>query len=163
SLGKSLTSFGTVPAILFQLMLQFSIITTIFTVAERSLNRNGDQWNPRKPSAALPMPEGTRRVFSSIVEVVIGLIFLYWFISARSYVPGILSSLGTGLRAGPGSYVLYLPVLVLTLAGTALSAFTLFSPQGTVLSDYARPAINAVFLAVVCVSIVAGHWIIPAE
>jgi len=162
-LGKSLTSFVTVPAILSQLMLQFSIITTIFTVAERSLTKNGDQWNPRKPSAALPVPEGTRRVFTSLVELVISLVFLFWWISARSYVPGILSSLGRGLHAGPGLHVLYWAILVLTLAGIALSAFTLFSPQGTVLGGYARPAIDGVFLAVLCVSIVAGHWVVLGE
>ena len=162
-LGKYVTPVGTVPAILLQLLLQFSIITVIFTVAEKSLTRYGDQWNPRKPSSSLPMPQGTRRVFTSLVELVVSLIFLFWWIAARRYVPGILSSIGSGLHAGPGLHVMYLAILVLTLAGIALSAFTLFSPQGAVLSAYARPAIDGLFLAVLCVSIVAGHWIIPAE
>src|SRR5208283_3855974 len=69
-LGKPVTAFVTVPAILFQLLLQLAIITVIFTVAESSLARNGDRWNPRKPSSALPMPPGTRRVFTSLVELV---------------------------------------------------------------------------------------------
>lgn len=159
-LGKSVTPFGTVPAVLLQLLLQFSIITVIFTVAEKSLAGAGDRWNPRKPSTALPMPQGTRRVFTSLVEVVVGLVFLYWWISARSYVPGILSSIGSGLHAGQGLHVMYLAIWVLTAAGIALSAFTLFSPQGTVLSGYARPAIDGMFLAVLCVSIVAGHWVV---
>ncbi len=159
-LGKSVTPFGTVPAVLLQLLLQFSIITVIFTVAEKSLSGPGDHWNPRKPSTALPMPEGTRRVFTSLVELVVGLVFLFWWISARSYLPGILSSLGNGLRTGPGLHVMYLAILVLTAAGIALSAFTLFSPQAAVLSDYVRATIDGVFLAVLCVSIVAGHWVV---
>ncbi|MGA7409679.1 MAG: hypothetical protein WBW33_04280 [Bryobacteraceae bacterium] len=162
-LGKSVTGFGTVPAILFQLLLQFSIITVIFTVAESSLGKNGDRWSPREPSSALPMPQGTRRVFTSLVELVIGLVFLFWWISARSYVPGILSSLGSGLRAGPGLHVMYLAILILTLAGIALSAFTLFSPQETALSGFARAAIDGLFLAVLCVSIVVGHWVVLGE
>ena len=162
-LGKPVTAFGAVPAILFQLLLQFSIVTIIFAVAERSLGSNRESWNPRKPAGALPMPEGTRRVFTSLVELVIGLVFLFWWLSARSYVPGILSSLGTGFDAGPGLYVMYLAILILTLAGIAVSAFTLFSPRGSVLSEYMRPAINGLFLAVLCVSIVEGHWIISTE
>ncbi len=162
-LGKSVTPFGTVPSVLLQLLLQFSIITVIFTVAERSLSGTGDHWNPRKPSATLPMPEGTRRVFTSLVELVIGLVFLFWWISARSYVPGILASLGSGLHAGTGLHVMYLAILILTAAGIALSAFTLFSPQGSVLRDYVRATIDGVFLAVLCVSIVAGHWVVLGE
>jgi hypothetical protein len=162
-LGKSATGLGTVPAVLLQLLLQFSIITVIFTVAEKSLAGSGDRWNPRKPSAALPMPQGTRRVFTSLVELVISLVFLFWLISARSVVPDILLSIGSGLRAGHGLHVMYLAILVLTLAGIALSAFTLFSPQGTLLGGYARPAIDGLFLAVLCVSIVAGHWVVLGE
>jgi hypothetical protein len=162
-LGKSVTPFDTVPAVLLQLLLQFSIITVIFTVAEKSLSGTGDHWNPRKPSTALPMPQGTRRVFTSLVEVVVGLVFLYWWISSRRYVPWILSSIGSGMHAGPGLHVMYLAILVLTAAGIALSAFTLFSPQRTVLSGYARPAIDGLFLAVLCVSIVAGHWVVLGE
>jgi hypothetical protein len=159
-LGKSVTALGAVPAILLQLLLQFSIITAIFIVAEKSLTRNGDQWNPRKPSSALPMPSGARRVFTSLVEIVISLVFLYWWISARSFVPGILSSLGIGLHASLGLDVMYVAILVLTLAVIALSAFTLFSSLGSKLGAYVRPAINGVFFAVLCFSIVEGHWIV---
>jgi len=162
-LGKSVTAFGSVPAVLFQLLLQFSIITVIFAVAERSLIRNGDRWNPHKPSAVLPMPQGARRVFTSLVELVVSLIALFWWISVRNFLPHVLTSLGAGLRAGPGLHVLYLAILVLTLAGIALSAFTLIRPQATVLSGYARPAIDGVFLAVLCGAIVAGHWVVPGE
>ena len=163
NLGKSVAEFVTASAIVFQLFLQFSIVTIIFTVAEKSLNSSGDQWNPRKPSAALPMPQGTRRVLASLVELVISLVALFWWISARNYLPGILTSLGTGFRVGPSFHLLYLAIVVLTLAGIALSAFTLFRPQAALLSGYARPAIDGMFLAVLCISIVAGHWVVLGE
>jgi hypothetical protein len=163
NLGKPVTAFVTAPTIALQLLLQFSIVTIIFTLAEKSLAANGDRWNPRRPSAALPMPPGTRRVFGSVVELVISLVALFWWISARNYLPGILTSLGTGLRTGPNVHVLYLGILVLTVAGIALSAFTIIRPQATVLSGYARPAIDGMFLALLCISIVAGHWVILGE
>jgi len=47
----------TVPAILTHLLLQFVIVTLIFTAAQKHLARFPNRWDPRKPLAGPPLLE----------------------------------------------------------------------------------------------------------
>jgi hypothetical protein len=59
--------------------------------------------------------------------------------------------------------MLYAPILLLSLAGMALAGFKLVCPQRTAASSFARPALTGMFVAVLCISLIAGHWIVVGD
>jgi hypothetical protein len=162
-LGKSATQFVNAPAIVFQLFIQFSIVTAIFTAAETSLARNAKNWDPQKPSSLLPVPKEVESRLASLLELVITSVFFFWWLSVLNYVPGVLSSIGNQLTIGPGIYMLYSPILLLSLAHIGLAVFKLVRPRRTPATSLARPALTGTFVAVLCISLVAGHWVVLGE
>ncbi len=159
-LGKPVSATINAPAIVFQLFLQFSIVTAIFTAADASLTRNANRWNPQKPSFALTVPKEVESRFAAFVELVVSLVFFFWWLTVPRIVPGVLSSIGSPLEVGSGLYMLYAPILLLTLAGIALAAFKLVRPRRTAATDFARAALTGMFVAVLCISLLTGHWIL---
>lgn len=162
-LGKPISATINAPAIVFQLFLQFSIVTAIFTAAETSLTRNANRWDPQKPSFALTVPKDVESRFASFIELVVSLVFFFWWLTVPGVLPGVLASIGSRLEVGPGLYMLYAPILLLTGAGIALAGFKLVRPRRTAATNLARPALTGMFVAVLFISLIAGHWIVIGD
>src|SRR5205807_582341 len=117
--------------------IQFAIVTFIFSAAEKYLQRSKDRWNPKDfgiHGKGMPIPALLLGAFSkratvkdptkvprseSVVLIILNVIFALWWIPIVSnLLQKTFVIQGMTLRLGPGSSMLYLPILLLAIAGT---------------------------------------------
>jgi len=175
AMGQGL-EFGT---FLIHAVIQFAIVTLVFTAAERYLLRSKDDWNPRDfgwPAKGKASPfrwlESFSRVVTSIdpskvarsesvALIIFNLILALWWVAIPSYlVRTMLGATGSFLKLGPGCTVLYLPILFLAIAGMVQPIVNLFRPQWTWLRAGWRTISTAIFVAVLCYSLKTGNWVL---
>ncbi len=151
------------PAIVLHLLLQFAIVTLVFAAAELHATRFPDAWNPRRPRAPrggedrLQVPRS-----QSVAELVVGTVFVFWWLDVPRGLQGIFAPAAV-LRGGPGWEILYRPVLWLALLAMAAPCVTLFRPRRVRLRSWARLLSTTLFLAIVCLSLRAGDWVVLAS
>ncbi|MDP9121232.1 MAG: hypothetical protein M3O15_07670, partial [Acidobacteriota bacterium] len=153
--GQPVSQVGS--AVLLHILLQFGIVTVVFTLAESHLartpaaprrsRRTRNRWNLR---SAL---EGGQRVprSQSISELIGITIAVLWWLAVPHYLDAMLGAAAV-LRLGPGTRMLYLPILLLTLAGGVAPAVNLFRPDWTRFRSAARLVTTGSFLLVLCSS-----------
>jgi hypothetical protein len=166
-------------AFVIHAVIQFAIVTLVFTAAERYLLKSKDYWNPRdsglkskgKPSPFRWLESFSRVVTSvdpskvarseSVALIIFNLILALWWIAIPSYlVRTLLGDAGAFLKLGPGCEVVYLPILLLAIAGMVQPIVNLFRPQWTWLRAVWRTISTAIFVAVLCFSLKAGNWVV---
>ena len=164
--GQSLGLGGALSTLFYNLLIQFSIITLIFSVMDRHLTKHPDCWGPRKPNAA-HFPALTTRTsepkvsrMESISQLVALAIFLVWLRAARSAPFLILGPAALFLKAAPVWRQLYAPLAVIALVIMIQSATNLFRPDWVRLRTFARVAAHSVTLVVCFFLIKAGTWVI---
>jgi uncharacterized membrane protein len=151
-----------VPAILTHLLLQFGIVTLVFAAADHHLGKSltGDHSQPaRSPETA------GRRVsrLESFAELVVLAVFLLW-LSAVHHSPQLVFNPDTAvLRLGPVWQQMYIPVVLVTLAGIVSAGVNLLRPDWTAFRAAARVAIAGGWLTIVVCLLVAGDWVVLAD
>jgi hypothetical protein len=149
----------------FQLVIQFSIVTLIFSVMDRHLTRFPDRWDPRKPNrahypelSAPPQGPAVSRM-ESISQLIALSIFIVWLRAVRTSPILIFGPGAAFIKAAPIWRQFYLPVVLLTLMNMLQSAINLFRPDWVRLRSFARLAGNTVGLVIFIFLIKAGNWV----
>ncbi|MSR56683.1 MAG: hypothetical protein EXS05_03290 [Planctomycetaceae bacterium] len=166
ALGKPLLQ--AVPAILSQLLIQFGIVTLIFSVAfiaaQKHLARFPDRWDPRRPLAALPLMKDESRVprVESFAQLVALAVLLSWLLAVRHSAGLIFDPATDVFRLGPAWQPMNPTIVLLTLAGMVQACVNLLRPDWKWLASVVRFGIGVVWLILLCNVMMAGDWVVLA-
>ncbi len=137
----------------------FGLITVGFAVAERIQTKSGlfERWDPRK----LPVVRERARISraTSIPELVTDALFALWWLGVLR-LPAIYVDKAAHVLWTPGPVWdgfhngMYTPILLLVLAGMAVSSFNLIRPRWTRLRLGTRAGLN--FIGAVVLGLVLG-------
>jgi hypothetical protein len=120
---------------LYQLLIQFAIVTVIFWLMDQHFTRFPDRWDPRKPYGvhhpALTAREDGPRIprVKSISEFIALFIALFWLRAVQHSQFLIFGPAATFLHLSPGWNQLYLPINALILLGMINAGITLIRPD----------------------------------
>jgi hypothetical protein len=125
--SAALHALGTLWTVVFT---QFGVITLIFAVLDRASTREKllFDWDPRKLPAVRLKPQGKRRA-EAIAGVIFGGLGLLWLWAVPSYPFLILGGGAWYLKAAPIWQSVYVPIILLSIAGILENAVTLIRPQ----------------------------------
>jgi hypothetical protein len=151
-----------IPAIFSHVFLQFGIVTLVFSLAQRNIARFPERWNPRSPLPASAADRQRVPRASSIAEIVVLAIFVFWWLAAPQILGSLLGPAATVVQPGPGWRMLYTPILLLALAGLVAPVVNLFRPEWTWFRSLARLVTTGIFLVVLLFSYQAGNWLTVA-
>ncbi len=167
---------------LVQALIQFAIVTVVFSAAEKYLQRSKDRWDPKDfgiKSKGTPGPVPWLVAFSknvtrkdpskvsrseSVALIIFNVIFALWWIPIVSNLLRKTMIAGdASLKLGPGCSMMYLPILLLAIAGTIVPVVNLFRPKWMWLRAAWRTVSSAIFVAVLGFSLKAGNWVVFAD
>jgi hypothetical protein len=127
---------GTWPQIfLYQLLIQFTIVTLIFWAMDRHFTRFPDRWDPRKPyglhhPAFTISEEGPRIPRVKSASQLVGLfVALFWLHAIQHSQFLLFGPAAAFLRLSPFWNQLYVPINVLLFLGILSSAISLLRPD----------------------------------
>jgi hypothetical protein len=114
------------PAVAF---LQFGVITLVFAAADRRRSTLGllEHWSPRDCRA----DADTKRIQNAFAGLVAGVFFGLWWIAAGRYPILILGPGAAVFKLAPVWKTVYVPILLLALAGTVKAGLDLIRPRWT--------------------------------
>jgi len=166
---------------LIHALTQFAIVTVVFSAAEKYLQRSKDHWDPKDfgiHTKNTPGPVRWLAAFSksvtskdpskvsrseSVALIIFNVIFALWWIPIVSnLLQKTMVTGGASLRLGPGCSMMYLPILLLAIAGTIVPAVNLFRPRWTWLRAAWRTVSSAIFVGILGVSLNTGNWVVFA-
>jgi hypothetical protein len=177
--GKALTVSDTLPAFLYQFLVQFAVITLIFAFADRHLSKFPDRWDPRN----LKQPwhqafaiqtrwkgtggsdEGPARVstLDSIAQFVALGVTIGWLRVAQHAPFMILGPAAAFIKPAPIWHQFYWPIVALALAGMAQAGINLWRPDWVRLRTVYQLLSNFMWLVIVFFLLRAGNWIAIPE
>jgi hypothetical protein len=162
-------------------LIQFAIVTVVFSAAEKYLQRSKDRWDPKDfgirtkntPGSVRWLAAFSKSVTSrdpskvsrseSVALIIFNVIFALWWIPIVSnLLQKTMVTQGASLRLGPGCSMMYLPILLLAIAGTIVPAVNWFRPKWTWLRAAWRTVSSAIFVAILGFSLKAGNWVVFA-
>ncbi|HXO20849.1 MAG TPA: hypothetical protein VOA87_13105, partial [Thermoanaerobaculia bacterium] len=157
--------FQSVPAILFQVLVQFGIVTLIFAAVDFGVTRFPGSWNPRnRPAARFGSADGQRVPRAeSIAQLAVLAVLVSVLRGLRPAAEAISGAAAGGLRLTPLWHAGYLALLALLLAQMAQAAVNLIRPQWTRFRAVARLVFDGVWLGIVLFFLQAGHWVTAAS
>jgi hypothetical protein len=127
---------GTWPQIfLYQLLIQFTIVTLIFWAMDKHFTRFPDRWDPRKPygmrhPAFTISEEGPRIPRAKSASHVVGLVVaLFWLHAIHHSQFLLFGPAAAFLRLSPLWNQLYIPINALLFLGIISSAVSLLRPD----------------------------------
>jgi hypothetical protein len=146
------------------LLLQFSIVTVIFSGVQWKLKRSASHWNPLHPERLYePSPESANRVsrFESIAQL-ISLIALLVGIESVARSSSITADLReVGLKLGPVWQHVHIVLLGLIGIGILQGIANLIRPDWIGLNRAVRVAGGIIWVGLTVYLLVAGNWIMP--
>jgi hypothetical protein len=175
--GKSVTLAGSIPTFLYQFLIQFVIITTIFALADRHWAAHPDRWAPRNlkhpwhPAFAMQIDreeifgparqKKTSRVsrFDSVAQFVSLAISIIWLRVAQHAPFIVFGPAALFIKPAPIWQTFYWPVVIWALAGMVQAAVNLLRPDWVRLRDVFRVAGNLGWLILLFFLLRAGHWV----
>lgn len=167
--GHSLSVLKDLPTVfLYQLFIQFVIVTAIFAGVDRHLTKHPDRWDPRKPShpyyANLERLQDEQPATVSRIESVsklIGLAVLVVWLRVIQHSPFfVLGPLAANLRFAPVWHQIYLPVLLVIFLSMAQAAINLVWPAWVTLRSATKVVSGAAVLAIWAFLFKSGPWIV---
>lgn len=167
--GQKLGVSGALETLFYNLLIQFSVITLIFTAMDRHLTKYPDRWDAKKPNAAhfpaLAEQTSGLRVsrMESVSQLIALAIFLVWLHAIRDVPFLVFGPAAAFLKAAPMWGRFYIPVLAVTLISMLQSAMNLVRPDWVRLRSLARVTSNAVGLVMEIFLIKAGTWVVPTS
>jgi hypothetical protein len=164
--GQPVRLVTDLPAVfLYQLLIQFAVVTTIFTVVDRHLAKHPDRWDPRKPGHPyypnLTEKDEARSVprIESVSKLIALSVWITWLRVIQQSPFWILGPAAAYLKLAPVWHQLYLPVVLVAFAGMAQAGLNLVRPDWFQLRLITRIVEDAAALAMGCFLLRAGHWI----
>ena len=138
-------------------LVQFVIITALFSAYQRHIYRHPDVWDPYdplSPVAAKPDPQRVPRA-ESLTAIVVSLVMLVWLLSLRG--AGLPAETGLTLTAvwAPVYWVL----VGLTAIMLAPSVINLFRPRWVTFRTVSRLVVDAVWLGLMVFLLLSGPWV----
>lgn len=168
--GQRLSLLSALPTVFFyQLLIQFAVVTIIFTAVDKQLTRHPDRWDPRKPkhgyypnlvvtqdAASVPRIESVSRLIGLAIMIV-------WLRVLQQEPFLMLGPAAAYLKLAPVWHQLYLPVVLLTFVGMAQAAINLFRTDWVRLRSATRIFMGAAGFAMWCFLLKMGPWVIPGD
>ncbi|MGE5179776.1 MAG: hypothetical protein ACM3PF_11870 [Bacteroidota bacterium] len=170
-------------AVLWNVVVQFTLVTAIFVGAQMRLTKHPDQWDPATGApfparAEAPRARGLDALaihvvgkayprvprLLSVFELTIGIVGFLWWLAVRHVVRSIFSPEAIGfLRMGPAWNAFYTPFLVLVAASLIPSLVNLVRPGWARFREIAHAAFGGMFLVLFSLSLRAADWIVLAD
>lgn len=130
-------SIGTLPQVLlYQLLIQFAIVTAIFWAMDKHFTRFPDRWDPKRPygthkPAALSDPDDGPRIprAKSASQLIALSVALLWLRAVQHSQFLIFGPAAAFLRFAEPWKQLYAPIAALILVGMASAGVTLVRPE----------------------------------
>jgi hypothetical protein len=120
-------SLGTLWTIVFT---QFGVITLVFAAIDRVWT--GSQlfcdWDPRK-LPKVKLPQASKRRLNAAAGAVFGILGIFWLLAVPNFPFLILGPAAFYLKSAPIWHSVYVPILVLAIAGVVENAVTLIRPD----------------------------------
>jgi len=166
--GQRTTVFDFLSTLLYQFLIQFAVITAIFSFMQTQLDKHPDRWSANNPSQfdfpAKIYESGRKEThvsrFESVCVIVASAVGLTWFTAVRRNSYLILFSAASTFALGSVWNLIYVPSVVLIFAGMLRALVNLFRPDWIRLRDVARIAIDSASLGIVLILLKAGDWIV---
>ncbi len=179
--GHSVEPVEIFPVFLYQFLIQFAVITVIFTVADSHWNKFPDRWDPRgikhpwhpafalqtvwggatSSASNLDAPQISR--FDSIAQFVAWGISIGWLRVVQANPFMIFGPAAAFLRPAPIWHQFYWPVVALALAKMLQAGINLIRPDWVRLHSAFRAADNVGWIVILLFLLKAGNWIVLAE
>lgn len=162
------TISGLPSAILWQLVIQFTVITSIFIGVDRNLARHPDRWVPRRPgkgyqpSLVEEEEKGEVRVprADSIARLIALAVWIVW-LRAIGSTPFLVFGPAAGyLKAAPVWHQLYWPIVAVAFVGMIQAGINLIRPDWTWLRNAERIVMGLAGLALAGYLLKAGQWVV---
>jgi hypothetical protein len=164
---------------LYQFVIQFSVITLIFSFADRHMEKHPDKWSATRPEAAQlgldiaqqierdvvkgigesmsPKPVSRSESISIIVASAAALV---WLGAIRSYPFLIFGPAAHFLALGPGATQAYGLIAALTLVGMIRAFVNLIRPDWIRFRDLARIAMDSASVGMLLVLLRGGALVV---
>lgn len=176
--------FGSIlSGVLYNILIQFALVTGIFIAAQLRLEKHPDQWDPATGAPLRAREEAPRargldavaihvigkphaRVprLVSVFELTLGAIGFLWWLAARSFVIVVFRPDAIGfMRAGPAWHAFYTPFLVLVAVSLVPPLVNLIQPRWGRFREIGRAVVGGMFLCLFAWSLRAGSWIALAD
>jgi hypothetical protein len=150
---------------LLPLLIQFLVVTAIFTFVDRNLAKYPDRWDVgtwvagSPPALFAPAKRTSIPRTESVAQVVALAVFVAWLRAAR--IPLLIfGPAAPFLKTTPELSHFYAPVVVLALLGMVQAAINFVHPDWVRLALFFRTAERAAALAICCLLIRAGVWVV---
>jgi hypothetical protein len=182
--GKPITVGDSLPAFVYQFLIQFGIITAIFSIADRHWTKFPDRWDPRglknpwhpalwHPASGLQTDwklvrrseQESARVskLDSIAQFVALGVTIGWLRVAQHAPFMILGPAAAFIKPAPIWHQLYWPIVVVALAGMAQAGVNLLHPDWVRLRTAYQVLSNGMWLVILFFLLRAGNWIVVPE
>jgi len=174
--GQKLSVSSIFSTCLLQLLIQFAIVTFIFTLVEKQFAKNPDNWdlsgkcgrlrfdlNADKLSTdSLPTERKISRL-ESVSIIIACTVALIWLAGVKNYPSLILGPAAAFLKLAPIWYQVFLPIGLLTMAEIVRAAVNLVRPDWVLFRQVYGLFVNAGGLMVVYSLIRAGVWVMTEQ
>lgn len=167
--GQTLSLSGIFTTFLYQMLVQFGIVTLIFTAMDRHLAKHPDHWDPRKPGQLgypnIAVAQDGPRVprLESASQLIAFSISIVWLRAVQHSPFLILGPAAAFLKLAPVWHQIYLPVVLIAIAGIAQAGVNFVRPDWLQLRSVSRLVLALATLALWCFLLQAGHWIDPVD
>ncbi len=161
---------GTFPQVfVYQLLIQFAIVTLIFWLMDKHFTRFPDSWDPRKPYGvrhpALTMSEDGPRIprAKPISQIIALLVALFWLRAVQHSQFLIFGPAAAFLSLSPAWGQLYFPIVALILLGIIHAGINLIRPDWVRFHWLMRAVTRAGGLVFCYFLIRAGNLVVSAN
>jgi hypothetical protein len=154
---------------LLQMLIQFGVVTAIFTVVQMHFTKYPDRWDPRKADPPrylnLAAPKDAQRVprADSVSQFVVVAVMLCWLRAAQNAPFLFLGPAAAFLKLSPVWRPFYLPAVLVALAFMVQAGINVFRPDWVWLRSVVRVASDAASLLMGGFLLRVGPWIVLAE
>ena len=172
--GHAMTAGNLIPAIFFQVTIQFAIVTLIFVIADRHFKKNPESWNyrdakhPWHPSFSFDSAlksktkndAGRVSRMDSVAQIVALGIALMWLRVAEGAPFLIFGPAAAFLRPAPIWHQFYWPVVAVACLGILQGLINLVRPDWLRVMLAYRALTAIAWLVVLYFVLKAGPWVV---
>jgi len=176
--GQKISGSSIFSTCLWQLLIQFAIVTIIFTLVERQFTKNPDRWELHGTGGGLrfdlnfdklgaypaPVEKRVSRL-ESISIIVACAVALVWLAGVKIYPFLILGPASAFLKLAPVWYQVFSPIALLIVAEIVRATVNLVKPKWVQFRNICELFVHAGGLLVAYLLIRAGTWVVaePVE
>ena len=177
--GHSVTVVNTLSALLYQFLIQFGVITLIFTIADRHWAKFADRWDPqglkhpwhpafgmetawKGARSSAPEPRQVSQ-FDSVAQFVALGVAIGWLRVIQASPFMILGPAAAFIQPAPVWHQFYWPVVLWALAGMAQAGVNLIRPDWVRFRSVFRIVNGLAWMTILLFLLRAGNWVVLAD